>query len=97
MSVKSHFSSGETALATTTDAPVNAIVRPVNGFFKSMKNLMVVNEGAAAGFVTIDGETWIRVPAQETIILRSMLITATVQIKRPAGGTDMSGVFVSIW
>jgi len=94
---KSMFSSGEIASATTSNDPVDVIVRPENGFFRNMKYIQVTNEGTVAGFVTFDGVTWIRLPAQQTITMRGVRITSTVQIKRVAGGSDLSGVFVSIW
>lgn len=95
---KSMFSSGETGLTTNSDTAVTAIAMPANGFFRNIKNAMITNEGGVAGFVSIDnGITWVRLPASTTIYMRSIITGGSIMIKRVSGGSDLSGVFVSIW
>jgi hypothetical protein len=80
-------------LATSGDAAVD--VFPAGTKLDGEVNL--INEGAAPGFVTLDGGTsWCRVPAgpcSRTFSIRHLSGTANVKIKRVASGTDMSAVY----
>lgn len=91
------ITTGDTAIEATTDAPVVAISMPSNGYFRNMKELYIVNDGAGDGFVSIDGVTWIRIPAQSSRQFRGLRCTDDIRIKRVAGGTDMTGVYIAIW
>ena len=88
-------SSGLTALATTTDAVVEAIS---NEKALGANHLQVNNEGAVAGFISWDGgSNWHRVKASTIQTYDHMGTTNAVQIKRVAGGSNMADVYVSVW
>ena len=85
--------SGLTAIATTTDAAVTVIANEGNAI---VHEATIVNESAVVGFFSVDGgANWMRLPASSTTIidLRHQPMTAVVQIKRVANGTDVTGVF----
>jgi len=89
-------SSGVTALATTTDSAVEAIAADAVNVLHHVK---LVNEGAVAGHFSIDGgTTWGRLPSDSMFVLDGVKIAnAAIQVKRVAGGANLSGVFVEAW
>jgi hypothetical protein len=88
--------SGSTAVSTTSDTAVVAIAAPsnVNDIDTS---LIILNEGGVVGFFSIDnGITWARLPAGG-ISLDFINLNQGVQVKRVAGGTNLSGIWVMTW
>jgi len=88
-------SSGTTAIATSGDTAVDAIA---DGLVME-RQLVLINEGSVAGFWSIDGgTTWSRLPANCAMKLdRNGAPFTGVKVKRVAGGSDLSGVYVSGW
>jgi hypothetical protein len=84
--------SGLAAKATTTNAAETLIAASSS---ESMNRLVIINEGAVAGFFSIDsGTTWPRLPANSTINLEGLyVLNQSVQIKRVADGADLAGVW----
>lgn len=85
------FVSGATAVATVDDTPVNLIT--LSG---KNRSLFIVNEGTVAGFFSIDGTNWARIPAGPSSIGPFPIIDypqVTVQIKRVATLSNMTGVW----
>ena len=91
------ITSGLTAIATTSNTAVEVIAAQANA--GPYRHCRIVNGGAIAGFYSIDGgTTWERLPASTALTDDGVYImNKAVQIKRIAGGTDLSGVFGSIW
>jgi hypothetical protein len=93
-------SSGLVAKATVSDVAVECIAANANVDFH---HLRIVNEGGVAGFFSFDGgATWHRLVgvtgAVTAIVLDGILIhNAAVQVKRIAGGTNLTAIFVSVW
>ena len=91
------ISSGTTAIATTDDTAVAALVNATGSFQK----ITIVNEGTAAGFYSPDGGgTWPRLPAAPSgaatiITFEQPPGPVNVLVKRIASGTDLSGIYVS--
>lgn len=89
------YSSGTTAIATSGTGNVTLVTVPAGGSFN---RLLIINEGANAGFFSVDGgSTWGRIPA-------AAAATSPVQIEwfgrsnqsvlmKRAGSTDMGGVY----
>lgn len=90
--------SGETAKATTDDTAVEVIAAQSKGS-QPYRHCRIVNEGAVAGFYSIDGgTTWERLPASSYLTDDGVYImNKALQIKRVAGGSDLSGVYAAIW
>lgn len=93
-------SSGTTAKATTSDAAVEVLP----AVEKVMRHLRIVNVGTVAGFYSRDGgTTWNYLPAgtasgPTAIMDRNVCIyNQAVQVKRVAGGSNLSGVYASAW
>jgi hypothetical protein len=89
-------SSGTSPIATTTNSAVQALAADaVNTYY----HIRIVNEGAAAGFYSIDGgTTWSRLPASSVIKNDGVKIAdAAIQVKRIADGTNLSAVYVECW
>ena len=87
------ITSGETAKATVTDAVVILLPATVGPNFR---HLMVVNEGANPGFYQIGAGPFIRIPAGSFEFLDEgdiQINNQVVNIKRPAGGPNMTGIF----
>lgn len=86
------MSSGETAIGTAGDTPVNLIT--VSG---RNRNLFIVNEGTTPGFFSLNNFTTPgnRIPASSSIGPYPIIDGAqiTVQIKRVPSGSDMTGVW----
>lgn len=89
-------SSGDTPTGTSGDAPVTLIDARADRVFHTVR---IVNEGAAGGFYSVNGgATWDRLPAECVVEDPRVRIENTaIQVKRTAGGTDLSGVYASAW
>ncbi len=87
------ISSDTTAVATVSDAAVTLVagVGPGRGY----RYIAVINEGAVAGFFSIDGGTrWARLPASGSVFLSNIQTAGeVVKIKREPGGSNLSGVY----
>ncbi len=97
--LRAPVSSGTTAKATTSDTVVTLIAASGDAHPAMYENLDVINEGAAPGFVSVDGgSNWMRLPANGTLEKRRIKIDRriAVTIKRIAGGTNLSGVYGEI-
>ena len=89
----SMITSGETAITTSGAEEKVAIEMPAVGYFRNMYNIAVTN-GSVAGFFSVDnGESWVRMPASETVVLRDVRFGGSVKVK----GTNLADVYVSIW
>ncbi len=88
--------SGVTAKATTANAAIEVIAATNAKIFRHVR---IVNEGAVAGFFSIDGGTnWERLPASAVVTDDGIFIkNMAIQIKRISGGSDLSGVFGAAW
>ena len=96
MSGAAQKSSDVTPKATTSDAPVEVIAAdPVNTYY----HLRIFNSGTVAGFYSFDGgTTWHYLPAASSLAHDGVKIAnKAVQIKRVAGGSNVTGVFASLW
>ena len=91
-----HASSGTTPLATSGDAAVEVLAANANAVYHHVR---IINEGTAAGFYSIDGgTTWNRLPAQSVVEDNGVkVVNQAVEIKRVAGGSDLSSVYASAW
>ena len=90
-------SSGMAALATTSDAPLTAIAASEMAVYHHVR---IVNEGSVAGFYSLDGgTTWCRLPAGPCAVKDDgvKIVNQAIQIKRVAGGSNLSGVYASAW
>ncbi|KKN74304.1 hypothetical protein LCGC14_0392430 [marine sediment metagenome] len=92
------ISSGETAKATTDDTVVALLAAIPDVIFR---HIMVLNEGANPGFFQIGaGGPFIRVAAGSFEFFDGgdiQIDNQVVNIKRPAGGPNMAGVFGFAW
>lgn len=99
MTATRKVTSGLAAKTATTDAAVEVIAAQAHS--QAYRHCRIVNEGAVAGFYSIDGgTTWERLPASTALTDDGVYINnQAVQIKRVAGGGsgNPSGVFGSIW
>ena len=88
-------SSGTTAIETTSDAEVTILpdgVFPIGRL--AVIRLAIINEGAAAGFYRIGDGPWCRLPATSALTLEAAhIFSQAVQIKRVAGGANLTGVY----
>jgi hypothetical protein len=86
-------SSGLTPIATTTDAAVTAIAADAAN---DINQVIFANEGTVAGFFSIDsGTTWHRLPSEHVTTIGNVLISnKNIQVKRVAGGSDLSDIYV---
>jgi hypothetical protein len=84
------ISSGTTAIATTSDTPVQALT--ITGW---VNNVVIQNEGTIAGFASVDGgTTWIRLPAGPCdLTLHGPFQSPSVQVKRVAAGSNLTGIW----
>jgi hypothetical protein len=89
------ISSGVTAGTTTDDTAVEIIAADSTRDFRFFR---IINDGSVAGFYSIDsGTTWDYLPANCIIEDSEVLIqNKSIQVKRIAGGSDLSGVYVSM-
>ena len=88
--------SGVSAKATVADAAVEVLAADDTMVFRHIR---IVNEGGAPGFYSIDGgTTWERLPAGGVLTDDDVLIrNKAVQVKRVAGGANLSGVYAAAW
>jgi photosystem II stability/assembly factor-like uncharacterized protein len=87
-------SSGETAIATTSDTAVTALAADTSQAY--LTEVFIINEGTTPGFFSIDGgTTWARLPAgPSSVRIALRQIYQGVKVKRVAGGSNLSGVYV---
>jgi hypothetical protein len=90
--------SGLTAVATVSDTAVTALT-DAGG---QVTQVTIINEGAVAGFFQVNGDggegDWCRLPAGPSAVTnsyRNVMTSVSVKIKRIAGGSNLSGVYVS--
>jgi hypothetical protein len=93
-------SSGIIPVGTSGDAAVTAIAADPTAIWR---NVIITNTGAAAGFFSLDGGlSWHYLPAQinnipgGVFLNNQVIVNCPIQIKRVPGGTDLSGVYVSM-
>jgi len=94
--IRSTIRKASVEVVTTTDAAVTAIIADaVNNIY----HVKFANEGAVAGWYSIDGgTTWGRLPSESMFILDGVLVAnEAIQVKRIAGGSNLSGVYVEAW
>ncbi len=85
------ISSGETAVATASNASVTLIAAVAGQFFQQ---LVIVNEGSVAGYFSIDGgATWGRLPASARLDLSVRIENQAVTIKRITDGSNLADVY----
>jgi len=91
-------STGTTAIGTNGNAAVTAIT-----FAGDYKTIVIVNTGSVAGFYSLDGgANWNYLTAANGSAPGGIMITnintpfTSVMIQRIQGGSDLSGIFVSI-
>jgi hypothetical protein len=89
-------SSGTAPLATDGDAVLTVLAANANAVYHHVR---IVNEGAAAGFYSIDGgATWNRLPVQSVVEDHGVkIVNQAVQVKRVAGASNTTGVYASAW
>jgi hypothetical protein len=94
------ISSGVTGIDTATDAAVE-LISAANA--KGARFAKVVNTSAVAGFVSFDGgHHWNYLPAGTATVpmvldFLHIPVAGAVQLKRIAGGSNVTGVFASVW
>ena len=88
------ITSGETAIATSGDTAVDVFTSPTAGS-TGYTQVVVINEGAVAGFFSIDGgTTWARLPASSSIICKPANASVpSLKVKRVASGTNLAGIW----
>jgi hypothetical protein len=88
-------SSGTTGIATVADAAVEVLPFVAD---QLLNNLVIINESAVVGFFSVDGGTiWCRLPANCVLTVSGCPITGAVQLKRVAGGSNVTAVFAWAW
>lgn len=90
------ITSGETALATTSDTAITLIL---NTDFQDKYNaLTIINESAVAGFFSCDGGmTWARLEPSAATTLDRIYLNQSILVKRVAGGSNVTGLFGFMW
>lgn len=88
-------SSGTSATTTNSDSAVTLVAAQSIGF----RHVLIVNEGSVAGFWSKDGNEWHRLPADFFLILdySHEHLRGPLQVKRTPGGTDLAGVYGSLF
>jgi len=89
-------SSGVTAKATTDNSAVEVIAADsTNNYY----HFRIFNSGSVAGFYSYDGgTTWHYLPTASSLLHNDVLISnQAVQIKRVADGSNVTGVYASVW
>lgn len=83
-------------MATTDDTAVALLAAST----EMIRNIAIINEGAAAGFFSDDGgTTWSRLPTG-TIQLEFLAAPQNcpaITVKRIAGGSNLSDVYAFAW
>ena len=91
------ISSGTTAKATTDDTSV-VLLAKADMPRKANLTIRIVNEGAVAGFYSVDGgAAWARLPASSIVEDQSQEVNGSLLMKRVASGSNLSGVYASAW
>jgi hypothetical protein len=92
------ISSGETAIETTDADPVTLLAITAGD---TVRNVSIVNEGAAGFFSDDGGTTWARLPAGPVAVNLDYPAGygGGILIKRESGspGDDLSGVYAFAW
>lgn len=88
------ISSGQTAITTSTDAPVAALVVPAA---TQARSVCVINNGTVDGFFSLDGGTNYHFLPNKTSFTVSFdyFYVGTITVKRITGGSNLSGIYVS--
>lgn len=90
----SMVTSGIVAKATTDDTPVELIAAQSG---RNFRNARIDRESTADGFLSFDGgESWMRFTLS-IIEVYGVAINGAVQMKRTAGGSNITGVYAAIW
>ncbi len=100
------INSGATAITTGgSDNPVTLFTVPANysapsaaGFPQNAFTLTLLNEGSTAGFWSVDGTNWQRLPAGPAQVTSAVPFgtsgaATAVQVKRVPGGSDLTGIW----
>jgi len=89
------IASGETAKATVDDTPVE-ILAATPGL--SLSHIAIINDGVEAGFFRVGSNPYLRLKAQSTTVLDNFVwANMAVQVKRVAGGSNLSDIFAFAW
>ena len=79
--------------ATVSDAAVECLAAQAGQRFR---HLAIFNEGAVAGWFSVDGTNWRRLPANTSRVLDEVEII-DVQIKRTVSGSNLATVHGDVW
>jgi hypothetical protein len=91
-------SSGTTGAATTADGPGGDGTLLAADAAHTFYAYSISNSGSIAGFYSIDGgTTWHYLPANCSMYRHAKIVNKAIKIRRVAGGSNLSGVFVSVW
>lgn len=96
-------SSGQTAKATSNNEAVALIAALALPAAYRLQHLAITNEGAGAGFFSIDGgTTWARLPAgpAAAVVLDDLCLTrraGAILVKRVEDGANVTGVYAYAW
>jgi len=96
LSSSAQAGSGLTAKTTTDDSPTTVIAADAAHAYRHFR---IFNSGSTAGFYSFNGgTTWHYLPAACSLHHDGVAIAnQAIQVKRIAGGDDLSGVFASVW
>ncbi len=84
-------------IATTDDDPVVAIAKSDMAGLTA-RHFSIINEGADPGFFSLNGGiTLRRIPGNTGRQMDGVSLQDDIIIQRPAGGPDMTAVFVDVW
>ena len=87
-------SSGETAVSTNSNTPVTLIALAADELTTA---ITIINEGAVAGFFSLDGgTTWARLPAESTVTIPHET-SKSIMVKRTTDGSDLADVYGMVW
>ncbi len=89
------LTSGLTAISTSSDTAVDLIVDTVSNNTVG-RSAFIINEGSVAGFFSLDGVNWARLPAGPSAVgplLFNYAGTVHIQAKRVASGSNLTGLW----
>jgi hypothetical protein len=86
-------------VSTTDDTPVDAIAdTSALGGRKYQRHIEVINHGDGDAFYSFnDGESWAFLPAGGSAVKDDVTIGGRVQVKRVAGQSNVTDLYVSLW
>ncbi|MEX0654871.1 MAG: hypothetical protein WD534_12560 [Phycisphaeraceae bacterium] len=86
-------------ITTTDDSAVTALAdTSALGPRRDGRHIEVINRGTAPGFYSFDdGANWAFIPPETGVVKDGVTLGSTVRLKRVAGGSDLSDVYLSIW